>query len=355
MSLGHTGDEAEPPLLSPAGAERTAPTERPSGRGPKTSSKETLGEIIRRRREAKGITVEQLADTTKIKERILIAIEEDRYDQTLPVPVVRGFLRTIASELGLRPATILTRFEQMGIKGEVEQVFPKWTAQLKPLKRKSRSWISTVTAVFLVLGLGYLFLTVDWNLMLGWTGDTPDGEVEGPAGSGESGSEPAQGAFRAEKTLASNGGAGQDTSRTTPSNHTSEEPSRAGNGHGLAGSSGSQDVRAAKLNGGEFGWLQDSSVELPNRQDAKPDNRPLFLKVTAKEDTWLRVIVDGRRRDESFLLEGESRRWEGEKTFVLTVGNAANTSVELNGLTIQLPKTKSNLVRDFLISKKNLP
>ena len=101
--------------------------------------------------------------------------------------------------------------------------------------------------------------------------------------------------------------------------------------------------------------VENSKVKVTVKKSTASASAPLVLNITAKGDTWLRVIVDGNQRDEIFLLEGESRRWSGDKTFVLTIGNASSTVVQLNGSSISLPKTESNLVRDFLISKNNLP
>jgi len=100
--------------------------------------------------------------------------------------------------------------------------------------------------------------------------------------------------------------------------------------------------------------VDNSKVKVTLKKKTAPSKSPLVLNITAKGDTWLRVIVDGNQRDEIFLLEGESRRWSGNKTFVLTIGTATSTVVELNGSSIPLPKTESNLVRDFLISKNDL-
>lgn len=59
------------------------------------------GELLRRCREAKGYTLQQLADRTRIGARHLENIEADRYAQ-LPVTVyLRGMLLSLAKELGL--------------------------------------------------------------------------------------------------------------------------------------------------------------------------------------------------------------------------------------------------------------
>lgn len=59
------------------------------------------GELLRKVRTAVGLTLQQIADKTRISARHLEAIEADRY-AALPVPVyLRGILMSLARELGL--------------------------------------------------------------------------------------------------------------------------------------------------------------------------------------------------------------------------------------------------------------
>ena len=359
-SLEGAAEDAGPPVSRPSENKLNLSSEPPSGPDPDGSPDETLGRYLRRHREAKGITIEQLAATTKIKDRIIAAIEADHYDEMPPVPVVRGFLKTIAAELALRPPELLSRFEELGIKGEVEQVFPEWTDRLRAPSRNLRSWIPALALLFLVVGGGYLFYSDGWKFTRDQrdkVGQVPKEKTEEPARPRATQPEPAKEKESDDsvEALASKGGADQVSRKTTRSGRTAGGHERVEETPGKSGSAGSEEVKPASMNGSGTEALEGSSIQVFVKKGTKPDNEPLVLKITAKEDTWLRVVMDGSQREEIFLLEGESRRWEGAKTFVLTVGNASTTQVELNGLTIQLPKTKSNLVRDFLISKNNLP
>src|SRR3989441_9843212 len=61
-----------------------------------------LGEQLRAQRERKGITLEQAAGDTRIREKFLKALEDGDY-QSLPGPVyTRGFLRNYAEDLDLK-------------------------------------------------------------------------------------------------------------------------------------------------------------------------------------------------------------------------------------------------------------
>ena len=70
-----------------------------------------LGTILRETREARELTLEQVAQVTRIRPRFLEALEEGRYD-ALPTPVhVRGYLRNYALHLGLDPAPLIARYK----------------------------------------------------------------------------------------------------------------------------------------------------------------------------------------------------------------------------------------------------
>jgi hypothetical protein len=64
------------------------------------------GELLRQVRQSRGLSLEQLADRTRITARHLGNVEADRYD-ALPVTVyLRGILMNIARELGLDPLRV---------------------------------------------------------------------------------------------------------------------------------------------------------------------------------------------------------------------------------------------------------
>jgi cytoskeletal protein RodZ len=59
------------------------------------------GDVLRRAREARGLTLQALSDRTKITRHHIENLEADRYDK-LPAPVyLRGILLAIAKELRL--------------------------------------------------------------------------------------------------------------------------------------------------------------------------------------------------------------------------------------------------------------
>jgi len=68
-----------------------------------TMTPPTLGARLRALREAKGVTLNDLAARTRVPSAKLLALEEDRWGE-LPAPVyARGFIRAAAKALGAEP------------------------------------------------------------------------------------------------------------------------------------------------------------------------------------------------------------------------------------------------------------
>jgi hypothetical protein len=82
--------------------------------------------------------------------------------------------------------------------------------------------------------------------------------------------------------------------------------------------------------------------------------RLLTLQAVALGDTWLRVEIDGDKRRDVLLASGKTVHWEARDRFVMTIGNARNTRLVLNGKELSLPPARSNIVRDFQITRKLL-
>jgi hypothetical protein len=71
-----------------------------------------LGEFLRRERELRHISLDDVAERTKISRRYLEAIEEGQYDRLPGETFVRGFIRSYAQSVGLDPADTLLMYSQ---------------------------------------------------------------------------------------------------------------------------------------------------------------------------------------------------------------------------------------------------
>ena len=67
---------------------------------------ESPGKFLKKERDTRNISLEEISKFTKIKEHHLKAIEEDRYELLPPILYVKGYLNVYARYLGLDPKDI---------------------------------------------------------------------------------------------------------------------------------------------------------------------------------------------------------------------------------------------------------
>lgn len=110
-----------------------------------------LGDALRQQREQMGVTMEQAAEDTRIREKFLQAIESGDY-QSLPGTVyTKGFLRNYAGYLNLDAEEMLALYT--GERGGSEPI--RTFAPMRPLVKRSFIFTPTVLVPVVVLaGIG---------------------------------------------------------------------------------------------------------------------------------------------------------------------------------------------------------
>jgi cytoskeletal protein RodZ len=74
-------------------------------------SKETVGEYLKRERESRRVTLEEISRSTRINRPYLEALERNDF-RFFPRPdYIQGFLRGYARHIGLDPGEVLKRYE----------------------------------------------------------------------------------------------------------------------------------------------------------------------------------------------------------------------------------------------------
>ena len=73
---------------------------------------ETFGAYLKRERELRGISLREVAQTTKISLHTLELLEAERFDEIGGEIFVRGFLRNSARYLGLNPEDVVLRYDE---------------------------------------------------------------------------------------------------------------------------------------------------------------------------------------------------------------------------------------------------
>jgi cytoskeletal protein RodZ len=114
---------------------------------------QTIGALLREKRLALGIDLEQVAQTVKIRPRYLSAIEDDQYD-IAPSPVyLANYIRSYAEYLGFDAREIIEQFRQQCLAVEDQSLanadFVPVVEDVRP--NKMMLWASAVLSLFLCL------------------------------------------------------------------------------------------------------------------------------------------------------------------------------------------------------------
>lgn len=117
----------------------------------------TPGEMLQRARRERGASLQEMAEITKIPERLLTAVEMDRYAELSGPLYIRSFLRTYARAVGLDPAEVLRRYERHAGGDEPESEQEVWHEETR-VRRVGLPWRRPLTWLLGLLLLAMLIL-----------------------------------------------------------------------------------------------------------------------------------------------------------------------------------------------------
>ncbi len=300
---------------------------------------DSLGEYLRTERERRHVSLQDISAATKIQLKFLEALEEDRYDDLPPAPFVMGFLRAYAQCLDLDPQHIIAAYH---VQHRAQDVPVGHRVFVSHHTARSRR-ISLTGLAGLVIVLGLLVGLIIHQFRSEHEAPLPPPSPEPAAEQGV-----ATPALSHMMTSVDTAPTPQvptglpDHKLTAPVSPAPTEPPQAVAEPVSVEPPGSPPTVPAP---------QEHAASSSPRQEAAT---PLVLQVQALQDTWLRVEIDGQKRHALLLTAGKNVRWQATERFVLTVGNVQGTRLTLNGQEIPLPQTRSNVVRNFLLTRELL-
>lgn len=296
----------------------------------------SLGLWLRTQREARGVSIRDIADATKISQRYLEALETDRFD-ALPAEVfVRGFLREYGRIVGLDPDEVVNVYLLA-----VEEARPEASedeAAMAPANRRQRSSIiayGVLVTVLLAVVLGAAAAVSYW---LGR--ERTDSPPPSPAATNV-----------------------RDRQATAPSGPARDDPP----GAATEAEPQATEPRVAEPSAAETPPPAEPSLPpdrpaptpagpAPQRPTGEPvpaaaAEPPLRVVLEFQQDCWVELVVDGRRRESELKAGGETWAIEAQDSVVLTLGNAPAVRVEVDGRPVRLPTGGTRVVREFRIDR----
>ncbi|MEK7070272.1 MAG: helix-turn-helix domain-containing protein [Patescibacteria group bacterium] len=119
----------------------------------------TVGEILKKERERKGLTLDQVEKKLKVRKKYLTALENNKWDQFSSKVYVNGLLRSYAALLGISSDKLLAFFRREYEKLE-DVHFKKKIANnlLTPVRKK---YITVGILILFIIFFGYFGLQLN--------------------------------------------------------------------------------------------------------------------------------------------------------------------------------------------------
>jgi cytoskeleton protein RodZ len=286
----------------------------------------SLGLYLRGLREAKGMSLDDIARSTRVGRRHLEALESDTFTE-LPAPVfVKGFIRAYCEFLDSSSDEALGLYRETT--GEPAAPHGPLRPLLAPRPRRAGPLAISII-LFIALGASL------FALRLGLQSSRKD-SVSAPAKE-----EARKAATPTPAASAAKPAADMPTAPSTAQTP-AVPPAPAG---ALAPSSSS----AALTTSASASTPTPPSSSAPG--EAKPGNHHLIVR--AIEPTWLRVQVDDGQVAEELLQAGAVREWTATRRFTLTVGNAGGVEIDLDGKRMPSLGAKGAVIQRLVLPQES--
>ncbi|MEP7131549.1 MAG: RodZ domain-containing protein [Acidobacteriota bacterium] len=258
-----------------------------------------FGEELRRERQIREISIEEISSATKISVRLLTALEEGNL-QRLPAPAfTRGFIRAYALHLGIDPEEKVNAYLSDLAGGPREAASPKKARPRSRFFRGRRGsaslMVGSVAAILLVLGF-----------------------IASPQ--------------RRDRSVAATVAAPRSEPVAFKNVDVSNEPTPFIQNR--------MDATAAKA--------PAAPVAEPASLSTDPAaTRGITLTLEFSADSWAKVDADGKTILNGMVHRGETRRLLAQEGFRLTLGNAGGVRVSVDGRALEPLGVAGEVVRDL--------
>jgi cytoskeleton protein RodZ len=255
-----------------------------------------FGSSLRRERERRGITLEGISSSTKIRLSYLEAIEQDHLDQLPSGLIGRGFVRAYAREIGVDEEETIAAYVANRADSDTQLAPP---AAPKPAFNQSSNLATRLpawvfVAGFLVIGVGFV--------ALGGLRNHYRPSREPPATQAVS-----------------------DGSSPVPS-------------QSVAGESSAPPVRSKAIPSTNVSPDREQNRAEPTfyASNAAAEGGALTLVINVRQDAWLSIIADGQRVMSDTLVAPSEKVVKARSQIVVRAGNIGAVDFSFNGETLPI-------------------
>ena len=272
-----------------------------------------FGEYLRREREMRGVTLDEIAETTKISTRFLNALEHERFSEIPGGIFTRSFIRAYAQYLGLDEEHVLAEYRRAAQPGSDNDLARLTASRPLPARSSSRGRVVPWVVAAALLAGGYAIYRYANRPPVQPLPSASSRSEPGPEASQQAAAGPAAGAVQPSQANAPAGTPGAPAGQAAG-------PAREGESGSASAASPLSATTASAPPAG-------SSRAAPPALGAGD----LVLQVSTTEEAWVAVAADGKTLLQGLLPPDSVRIFRAKDSFDVTTGNARGTVLTLNG------------------------
>lgn len=261
----------------------------------------------------RGISLEEISESTKIGTRSLRALEEDDYD-LLPGGIFnKGFVRAYSRFLGLNEEQTVADFEEAFKQYQLAQAPPPVLEPEEPEKKRTGfSWALVVLLVLILAAVG-------WIVGHRRTTGTATGDQAVPPES---------------TTAAPVTPVSAPVTLSQSSSHDGPQVAKASDHRTTTAHRASVSEVAGATVGAES--TSDSVASSPKEIAAQDHPAAIRLQVFAREDSWMSILADGKSLGQGILSAQKTRNIRADKEVKLRLGNVGGVEISFNGKPVDI-------------------
>jgi cytoskeleton protein RodZ len=295
--------------------------------GPREQSVGSFGERLRREREMRGISLDEIATATKISARNLRALEDEKFSQ-LPGGIFnKGFVRAYAKFLGIDEEQIVAEYEAASQETEaareqkLKEEFSK--AEFRKQRRDGDQEISlepksqwgTIAIIVLIAALAYVGYSYYQRKKL-------------------------ERQQRFLTPVATQAAPAQSQASAPPPLPSASIPEPAGNQLAPANAAEPQQSATEKNQGEQPASQKTETPSAPTDSSSSSSAaKPIELKIKVNKTSWISIVADGKTLVSSTLEPGTERTFKASDKIEMVLGNAGGVEISYNGKTVENPGT----------------
>lgn len=256
---------------------------------------DSLGKTLKKKRESKTLSMQEVSERTRISRDIIASIEEDRLDKLPSLFYARGFVKTYAQFLGITEEKAVKDFLSGQEKKDVQKLHLESLDKKAPtgalFKRYKREIALFVLIIFGIWFSVFTFMQIR-KAAIGLSAKRRSRVAEKEVSKKE----------------------GKEVSKKEEKKVVREAPKPE------------EPVELAEPR------LSENTVE--------EETAAIKLEIEANRDTWIQVLADGRLLFRGILVKGASDTWQADKEIDLELGNAGGVNLKLNEKNLGSPGKK---------------